>query len=104
MQPFEEITLNTLIRVAQGEGYSAVLVPVGIYGSYRVLSPDTYKPPTTTIARAMIPGMPRGLIKVTIGSPYVIDQSEPIKGLNFNEQLARRLAKLLPSGARGMYK
>jgi hypothetical protein len=112
MQPFEEKTMEVMTRLAMNEGLVPTFVPIGIYGTFRAYSPDTLKTPTTTITRAILPFLPRGLAKVTVGSPIrwaemveILNANQmPVNPTSINDFLGRHLAPLVPKPARGIYR
>ncbi len=112
MQEFEEKTIKTMAKLIIGEGLTPVFIPIGIYGSNRIFSPNTLQPPNSTIIRALLPGLPRGLVKTQVGIPIGWDDmitwlkvnNQEIDEHSINNALASKLATLLPGSAKGVFR
>lgn len=109
MQPFEEKTIETMAKLILNEGYTPSFIPIGIWGSHKVLSPDTLRPTIPTIIQATLPSPQKGIVKVRIGSPIRWDDfmkinGTPANGESINDFFARELAPLVPKSARGVYR
>lgn len=109
MQPFGKNAISTMARLALHEGHVPTFIPIGIWGTHNVFSPDNYMPTIPTLIRAPIPFLAKGIVKVRIGVPIRWDDLETMLGTSFNEGsvsnfLAGQLASLIPERARGVYK
>jgi hypothetical protein len=112
MQPLEEPTMDLMVRLVRNEGYEPILVPIGIYNTFRIFSPDTLRPPTSTILRAALPFLPKDLVKIKVGLPMSINEIEsslesqgiPLNANSLNAFLGREVSNLIPGRARGLYR
>jgi hypothetical protein len=118
MQPFEEKTMQRMRRFIEGRGKPVSFIPIGVSGTYKVLSPDAgYRPPGSSIARAKLSLMTRGLVdftgiaKATIGDPirwdtmrqHMTQQGLKVTDTTVNAALGKYVSELVPLHERGVY-
>lgn len=96
-----------LMRHSQQEGF---FLPVGIDGSHRIFSPDTYAP-KTWLAYLTFLGVGLHLASVRIGRPITAQELQSNLGDNWlmvrgelNRFVMGRVATLVPEHARGVYR
>lgn len=94
--------IGTMVRMAKEAGRGIVTLAVGISGTNHILSPES-KLPTPEFVGAFVEqqqGKYRFLARVKVGRPVRLEYE---RGINFDELMMRRIAKLLPPDERGDY-
>lgn len=112
MQPFEEKTIRAMAGIALNQGYIPTFIPVGVWGSHNVLSPDNYMPKPSTLIRAVVPPLRKGVVKARVSVPIRWDDLKthleilraPFDNDSVNNYLGGKLASLVPEHARGVYR
>lgn len=105
MRYFEEGTLEVINTLLKRLGKKALFVPIGLSGSYKVLSPDTKRP--TMAAIMAIYGLGNlKLVNMRVGNPIGSDDLSYCEGSSgqMNLVLAKEVAELLPEEERGVFR
>lgn len=110
MIELEDDALTNPYRMMVCDGREPFFLPVGIDGSHRIFSPDTYAP-KTWLAYLTFLGVGLHLASVRIGIPITAQKLQSNLGSNWltaggelNRFVMGRVAALVPEHARGVYR
>lgn len=106
MQPFKQETLDPFLKFAQRTGRQLVIVPVGLHGGFRFENVNGKNRPTTQATVGILTGFGLPKASIRVGEPITyeqIQQEMQQDNISFADTLGRKVARLVPPEARGVY-
>lgn len=106
IKEIEDDNILSFYDLLTRHGRSAFFLPIGIHGTYRIMSPNNYRP-HSSVYPTLLGLSSRKIAEVSVGMPITVDNLGTDWRNNkrvFNRFIMGRVAQLIPEHARGIYR